>query len=159
MNNHELIDPILKAYFAQILSGIKISKIVSEHRNEEELTPDSLISGLIYRLMIKMSDKEMVSSLKKAEKFFEEDSGDDNESEEDEDFGLLNGIMNDEDNLTIVKETKSRNIQKPTCKCKVCQKTKDCLIHFQDYETYDTLTTIFKDAIKKTCGSHKLKIL
>ena len=159
MNNfhdNDLIDPILKAYLAQILSGIKISKIISEHRDEEELSPDSLISGLIYRLMIKMSDKEMLSSLKKADKFFEEDSGDDIE---DEDFGLLNGIMNDEDNLKVVKEKKSRNIQKPNCKCKICKKTNECLAKFQDYETFDELTLIFKNAIQKTCLSHNLNII
>ena len=60
---------IMTAYVAQMESAIKISQILSEHNNDsDELSGDDIICGLIYRLMIPMSNSEMVESLEEAKK-------------------------------------------------------------------------------------------
>ena len=56
---NDLLDSIVKAYFAQINSALKISEIVSSHGGEEELSPDSIIIGLIYRLMVPMTNENL----------------------------------------------------------------------------------------------------
>ena len=154
MENLDVVEPLLKTYFAQIISGIKISKIISEHRNEEELSPDSLITGLIYRLMVGMDDNEMIRSLQKVEKFFEE-----GDSDSDEEADLLTDILNTDIEDKEDRSKNYRDIEKTKCKCKICKKANQCLIDFQEYETFDQLTKIYKDAIKKTCKDHKLNII
>ena len=54
-----MFDGIMKSFLAQLNSSLQISKIISEHSEEEELSEDSIISGLVYRLMIPMNDEEM----------------------------------------------------------------------------------------------------
>ena len=59
----EAINNIIKVYLAQMNSALKISKIICEHSdqdNEENiLTGDHIICGLIYRLMVPMTDEDM----------------------------------------------------------------------------------------------------
>ena len=57
---------LMEIFIAQIDSSMKISKIISEHLNEKELSGDSVIIGLIYRLMTPMSQTEIDESIKKA---------------------------------------------------------------------------------------------
>ena len=61
--NHDIFDPLMTAYLAQTTSAMDISKLVSEHGNEQELSADSVITGLIYRLMVPMKDSDMERSL------------------------------------------------------------------------------------------------
>ena len=66
---------LMEIFIAQIDSSMKISKIISEHLNEKELSGDSVIIGLIYRLMTPMSQTEIDESIKKANDIInEEDS-------------------------------------------------------------------------------------
>ena len=55
----ELFDGIMKTFLAQLDSSLKISKIISEHGGEGELSEDSIISGLVYRLMTPMENEEI----------------------------------------------------------------------------------------------------
>ena len=58
----ELFDGIMKSFLAQLDSSLKISKIISEHSGEGELSEDSIISGLVYRLMTPMENEEITES-------------------------------------------------------------------------------------------------
>ena len=62
-DDNNLLGPLMVSYMAQMESALKVSNIVSKHNNEEELSADSVITGLIYRLMVPMEDKEMGESL------------------------------------------------------------------------------------------------
>ena len=57
---------IFKVVIANNISAMKISKILSEH-SENILTTDYVVTGLIYRLMINMTDDEMIQSMNEAE--------------------------------------------------------------------------------------------
>ena len=83
MEEDKLLTSLMQVFIAQMDSALKISKIISEHSNEEELSPDSLITGLIYRLMVSMDDKELKESMKSAEDLLNE-SESESESEIDE---------------------------------------------------------------------------
>ena len=43
---------LLSAYGSQIQSALKISEILAEHADEDTISPDNIILGLIYRLMV-----------------------------------------------------------------------------------------------------------
>ena len=62
MEDDQLLLSLMQVFIAQMDSALKISNIISEHSNEEEMSPDSLVTGLVYRLMISMDDKEMKES-------------------------------------------------------------------------------------------------
>jgi len=136
---------IIKVYMAQMNSAVKISEIICKHSNEEELTGDHIISGLIYRLMTPMTDEDMVDSLEKADK-------------------LMNGSESDSDELDeleeieYVKPKSFRKITKNECKCDVCKRVRECLDGYESYETYDPMVTRFKNSIEETCEKHKIII-
>ena len=75
----EAIHDILKVYFAQIQSAIKISEIICEHANREELTGDDIICGLVYRLMTPIPEDEVIEALNTAEDLLNEDSEEEDE--------------------------------------------------------------------------------
>ena len=50
---------ILLAVLANNISATKISKILMEHSQNDILTTDMVVSGLIYRLMTPMTDDEL----------------------------------------------------------------------------------------------------
>ena len=136
---------IIKVYMAQMNSAVKISEIICKHSNEEELTGDHIISGLIYRLMTPMTDEDMVDSLEKADK-------------------LMNGSESDSDELDeleeieYVKPKRFRNITKNDCNCNVCKRVRECLDGYESYETFDPMVTRFKNSIEETCEKHKIII-
>ena len=134
---------IIKVYMAQMNSAVKISEIICKHSNEEELTGDHIISGLIYRLMTPMTDEDMVDSLEKADK-------------------LMNGSDSDEDDeleeIEYVKPKSFRKITKNECVCDVCKRVRECLDGYESYETYDPMVTRFKNSIEETCDKHKIII-
>ena len=74
----KLINSLMTAYIAQMDSALKISKIISEHSDEDELSVDAIISGLVYRLMVPMTQEEINDSLNKADEILNDsdDSGD-----------------------------------------------------------------------------------
>jgi hypothetical protein len=143
-NETDLFSDLMTAYLAQMDSAMKITKIVSEHSHEEELTADSVLSGLIYRSMIPMSDDEMKDSLSEAQKIINDEyeipSPDLDEYEEGD------------------KVVLSRKLKQNTCDCDVCIKVRECIHNYHLHETSDNLSQIFKDAIDNACVIHKINI-
>ena len=133
---------IIKVYLAQMNSAMKISKIICEHSDEEELTGDHIICGLIYRLMVPMTDEDMSESLNKANNILNES---DDESDSDEEISY-----------EIPKEKRVLKIN--NCNCDICVKCRECISGYESYETYDPMVTRFKDSIKETCDKHNIYI-
>ena len=136
---------IIKVYMAQMNSAVKISEIICKHSNEEELTGDHIISGLIYRLMTPMTDEDMIDSLEKADKLM---NGSESDSDEDDEL----------EEIEYVKPKSFRKITKNECKCDVCKRVRECLDGYESYETYDPMVTRFKNSIEETCDKHKIII-
>jgi len=138
---------IMTAYVAQMQSAMKISKIIYEHNNDsDELSGDDIICGLIYRLMIPMSNSEMVESLEEAEKIMNPEG-----SSSDEEYDPIEE--------TYEKSEMSRKIKINSCDCDICSKVRECLINFKDYEPKDVLAQRFKDSINETCEIHKIYVI
>ena len=57
--NNDLLNSLTLTFVAQMDAAMEIANKISQHSNESELSPDSLISGLVYRLMVPMTDDEM----------------------------------------------------------------------------------------------------
>jgi len=137
---------IIKVYLAQMNSAMKISKIICEHSaDDNELTGDHVICGLIYRLMVPMTDEDMNESLNKAGDILN-DSEDDSDSDE----------SDEEISYEIPKE--KRVLKMNNCDCDICVKCRECISGYESYETYDPLVTRFKDSIKETCDKHNIYI-
>ena len=81
----EAVNNIIKVYLAQMNSAIKISDIICNHsKDEDEITGDHIISGLIYRLMVPMTDDDMAESLEKAAKFMNESTSEEEYDDDDD---------------------------------------------------------------------------
>ena len=141
----KLLNSLMITFIAQMDSALRISKIISEHTDETELSVDSIIIGLVYRLMVPMNDKEMKESMDFAANLI---NGEEEEEEEEEDDDLVN------DN-TIVFE---RKVKTNNCNCDICSKARVCLINYPTYEANDPLADKFRNAIKTTCENHKIEI-
>ena len=143
---------IIKVYVAQMNSAMKISKIICEHEETDELTGDHVISGLVYRLMNPMTDEDMMQSLEKADKLM---NGEDS-SDEDDEYDL----SEEEELHDLVYKAPDvfRKIKTNTCQCDICSRVRECLQGYESYETYDPMVTRFKDSIKETCENHKIII-
>ncbi len=144
---------ILKCFIAQMDSAMKIAGIVADHGETKILDGDNVVAGLVYRLMNPMSDEEMYSSLNKANEIMNNDTESDYDSEEEEEF-LEEGNKYDDE----LKDKSWRKIKTNNCNCDVCKRVRECLQGYHSYETYEPLTTKFKDAIKSTCETHKIII-
>ena len=134
---------ILKVVIANNISAMKISKILSEHSNNILLT-DYVVTGLIYRLMIPMTDDEMTQSINEAETILYASSSDEEDTEDVETL--------DEDLNT------KRKIKYNSCNCDICNKCRVCLINFGEFIPNDHLSTIYKNSIVETCEKHNLII-
>ena len=150
----ELFDGIMKTFLAQLDSSLKISKIISEHSGEGELSEDSIISGLVYRLMTPMEDGDVKESMEIADdiynKIFYGDSCSDSDNDNDNDNGNEEEI--DLEKLTL------RKVKTNTCNCEICIQTRVCLINYKNHEPKDNLEMIYKNAIESACGKGKLYI-
>ena len=143
---------ILKCFIAQMDSAMKIAGIVADHGETKILDGDNVIAGLVYRLMNPMSDEEMYASLNKANEIMNNDTDSDYDSEEEE--FLEEGNKYDDE----LKDKSWRKIKTNNCECDICKRVRECLQGYHSYETYEPLTTKFKDAIKSTCETHKIII-
>ena len=141
-----LLFSLMKAYIAQVDSAIKIAKIISDHSEEEELSADALIAGLVYRLMVPMNEKEMKESLEYATNVLDESEGEDDDEEEEEGCELK------------LDESISRKLKKNNCNCDICCRARACLINYPNYEAPDSLAEKFKNAIHNACVLHKIII-
>lgn len=144
--NNPDIGKIMQIFIAQMNSAMEISKIVSEHSNETELSPDSVITGLVYRLMNRMSQSEIDEYMDKANEILN------GESEEEEDD------MTEDMEEEIIVDKEPRKVKHPICNCDICMNSRLCLINYHSYETYEPLSTMFNDAIKKSCMESKIYI-
>ena len=134
---------IIKVYLAQMNSAMKISKIICEHSDQEELTGDHIICGLIYRLMVPMTDEDMNESLNKADNILNDSEDESDEEDEEISYG-------------IPKE--KRVLKMNNCNCDICIKCRECISGYESYETYDPMVTRFKESIKETCDKHNIYI-
>jgi len=150
METDQLLISLMQVFIAQMDSALKISTIISEHSNEEEMSPDSLVIGLIYRLMISMEDEEMNESMEKAKNILNKESSSEDELSEDE--------LNESESIHEEDEIQPRMIQTNNCNCNICAKARACILNYRNYEVNDQLAQKFKDAIDNTCKVHKLII-
>ena len=133
---------MIKILIANTSSAMKISKIMCEHSNTDVLTGDHIICGLVYRLMIPMTDIEIQESLETADDIMDGSSEEDCDDIE---------IIEDEDSVT---ERKQGKVQVNDCNCDICKKIRDCMIKFNDYTPKDELGDKFKNSIIETCNTY-----
>ena len=142
---NKLFYDMIKVYLAQMDSAVKISSIVCEHSDRTDLTGDDIICGLVYRLMVPMSQEEIQQSMDKADSILEE-----SESESEEEYDTI------EETYEI--PTVSRKIKSNQCNCDICSQVRVCLCNYKDYEPTDQLALRFKKSIQETCEKHKICI-
>ena len=140
------IGQIMQIFIAQMDSAMEVSKVVSEHSGEKELSADSVITGLVYRLMTPMSQDEVNEYMEKADEILNGES-----EEEDDD-------MAEDMEEEIIVDKEPRKVKHPVCNCDICMKSRICLLNYHSYETYEPLSTMFNDAIKKSCMESKIYI-
>ena len=131
---------ILKSVLANNISAMKISKILREHSQNDILTTDMVVSGLIYRLMTPMNDSELKRSIDEAESMLYAES-----SEDEEEIETVDEPLNEK-----------RNIKYNSCNCDICMQTRICLINFKDFIPKDPLGDIVKNSIYETCEKYNL---
>lgn len=131
---------ILKSVLANNISAMKISKILCEHSQNDILTTDMVVSGLIYRLMTPMSDDELKRSIDEAESVLYAES-----SEDEEEIETVDEPLNEK-----------RTIKYNSCNCDICMQTRICLLNFKDFIPKDPLGDIVKNSIYETCKKYNL---
>ena len=102
----DAVHNIIKVYLAQMDSAMKISKIIYEHSDEEELTGDHIICGLIYRLMVSISDEDMIDSLQSADNILND----------------LNDYDDSDEDLEYEIPSEKRKLKTNNCNCTICSK-------------------------------------
>jgi hypothetical protein len=131
---------ILKSVLANNISAMKISKILCEHSQNNILTTDMVVSGLIYRLMTPMSDEELKQNIDEAETVLYAESSEDEEEIE-----------------TVDEPIREKGtIKYNSCNCDICMQTRICLLNFKDFLPNDHLGDIVKNSIYETCGKYNL---
>ena len=130
---------LIQVILANTSSAMKISKILCEHSNDKILKSDEIICGLIYRLMIPMTNEEIIESMNEAEDLMYQESSEDEEIE----------YINDSEDLKFQKKIKTNH-----CNCEICSQVRVCLLNFNDYIPKDELGDKFKKSIYETCLSH-----
>ena len=160
METDQLLISLMQVFIAQMDSALKISTIISEHSNEKEMSPDSLVIGLVYRLMISMEDEEMNESMEKAKNILNKESSSEDELSEDElsEDELSEGELNERESIHEEDEIQPRMIKTNNCNCNICAKARACILNYRNYEVNDQLAQKFKDAIDNTCKVHRLII-
>jgi hypothetical protein len=133
-------EKLLLAVFANNISAMKISKILCEHSQNDILTTDMIVSGLIYRLMTPMNDDEIQTSMNEAESVLYAES-----SSDEEDIITVDEPLNNK-----------RNIKYNNCNCNICMQCRICLLNFKDFIPKDPLGDIVKNSIYETCKQYNL---
>jgi hypothetical protein len=141
------LQPLMTVYLSQMDSAMMVSDTLAKHNGDTEITPDALIAGLIYRLMVPMTNDELQSSMNAGNEMMEklmEPYGSDDEE--------------DEEPLESTGSYEPRTLVKNTCNCDICAKTRACLANYKTYESSDPLAEIFHKAIQHACDTHQLLI-
>ena len=139
------LKPLLQSFIGQMESAMKISEHLADHASSEDITVDHLITGLVYRLMVPMSNDEVTQALSSAERIMDAIQGSDDESEEEDDFG-------------VEQDFGSRKVRPVTCHCVVCTRSRVCLSKYANHDCSDPLADKFKSAIDATCEKHNIYI-
>ena len=150
-----VLEPLIKSFLAQMDSAMKVSELISQHDNSEEITVDHLITGLVYRLMVPMTNEEVDTALETAQEIM--DKLDETDSEEESMASEAEGEAEAEAEEAIV-DFESRKVKAPRCNCEVCMKARLSLLNYQAYDCTDPLAEKFKKAIDSTCSKHKIFI-
>ena len=87
--DNDILEPLIKAYLSQISSAMKISEVLSQHANSDEIRVDDLIGGLVYRLMVPMKDEEIEESINHAEQILTNLDESDSDEEESQKYDEL----------------------------------------------------------------------
>ena len=144
----DIFDTVMTSFLAQMNSSLEISKIVSEHGNEKEISEDSIVCGLVYRLMNPMTDEELQKSLERGKDIYEDVVNDDCEtSDEEEEVERV-----DMDSLEL------RKVKYNNCNCDICMGVRISLLNYNNHEPKDNLEMMFKGAIDDACEKGKLYI-
>ena len=130
---------LIQVILANTSSAMKISKILCEHSNDKILKSDEIICGLIYRLMIPMTNEEIIESMNEAEDLMYQESSEDEEIE----------YINDSEDFKFQKKIKTNH-----CNCEICSQVRVCLLNFKNYIPKDELGDRFKKSICETCSAH-----
>ena len=132
---------LIQIIIANTTSAMKISNTLCEHSKDNIMKPDDIICGLIYRLMIPMTDEEITESMNTAEDIMYDGST----SEEDDDLE----VVDDTEDLKI-----QRKIQANNCNCDICSQVRVCLCNFNEHIPKDELGDKFKKSILDTCKTY-----
>ena len=144
----DIFDKVMTSFLAQMDSSLEISKIVSEHGGEKEISEDSIVCGLVYRLMNPMTDEELKKSLERGKDIYEDVVNDECEtSDEEEEVERV-----DMDSLEL------RKVKYNNCNCDICMGVRISLLNYKNHETKDNLEMMFKGAIDNACEKGKLYI-
>ena len=149
----KVLEPLIKSFLAQMDSAMKVSELISQHADSEEITVDHLITGLVYRLMIPMMNEEVDAALEAAQEIM--DKLDETDSEEE---SMAGGAESVEPVEEAIVDFGSRKVKAPSCNCEVCMKARLSLLNYQAYDCTDPLADKFKKAIDSTCSKHKIFI-
>ena len=144
----DIFDNVMKSFLAQMDSSLEISKVVSEHGSEKEISEDSIVCGLVYRLMNPMTDEELKKSLERGKDIYEDVVNDECEtSDEEEEIERL-----DTEDLEL------RKVKYNNCNCDICMGVRISLLNYKNHEPKDNLEMMFKGAIDNACEKGKLYI-
>lgn len=146
-NTDNILLPLIKTFLGQMDSAMKISDILAKHENSDEITVDHIITGLVYRLMIPMSNDEINDSLNSAQQILDKLDESDSEEEQEQSMYL-------DENITFG----SRKVKSNNCNCEICSKARICLHNYHIHDCSDPLSDKFKNAIQETCEKHKIYI-
>ena len=147
-----VLEPLIKSFLAQMDSAMKVSELISQHDGSEEITVDHLITGLVYRLMVPMTNEEVDTALETAQEIM--DKLDETDSEEE---SMASEAEGEAEGGAIV-DFGSRKVKAPRCNCEVCMKARLSLLNYEAYDCTDPLAEKFKKAIDSTCSKHKIFI-
>ena len=148
-----VLEPLIKSFLAQMDSAMKVSELISQHDGSEEITVDHLITGLVYRLMVPMTNEEVDTALETAQEIM--DKLDETDSEEE---SMASEAEEGEAEGGAIVDFGSRKVKAPRCNCEVCMKARLSLLNYQAYDCTDPLAEKFKKAIDSTCSKHKIFI-
>ena len=146
---NDVLEPIIKCFIGQMDSAMRVSDKLAKHERpaSEEITVDHLITGLVYRLMVPMTNEEVDESLGNAQQILDKLDDSDSEEGSDEECELDRNVTFD-----------SRKVKTNNCNCDVCMKARVCLLNYENHDCGDPLADKFKKAITMTCEKHKIYI-
>ena len=147
----ESVKPLIQAFLAQMDSAMRVSELIANHNSpNKEITADHIIGGLVFRLMIPMTNEELDQSLTAAkqimDKLYQTDSEESDESDE------------EYDGIQECYPIESRKVKHPQCNCEICSKLRICFLNYHQHECTDPLAERFQNAINHTCEQHNLII-